>query len=64
MQNCQNIPLPAPQKLPTLQATISVPTMDASGFTPSRSAACLVMSTTAAAPSFNVLALAAVTVPN
>ena len=37
--------------------------MEASGFTPSRSAACLVMSTRAAAPSFRVLALAAVTVP-
>lgn len=37
--------------------------MEASGFTPNLSAACLVISTRAAAPSFSVLALAAVTVP-
>ena len=37
--------------------------MEASGFTPNLSAACLVIRTKAAAPSFSVLALAAVTVP-
>lgn len=42
---------------------LCLPIMEASGFTPNRSATCLVMSTTAAAPSFSVLALAAVTVP-
>ena len=48
---------------PNNSRLLHLPIMEASGFTPNRSAACLVMSTRAAAPSFSVLALAAVTVP-